>query len=40
MVFLMADLIRQIAASHETSVGFENTFALAAIALRPCGSPR
>lgn len=35
MVFLMADLIRQIAASHETSVGFENTFALAAIAPAP-----
>lgn len=35
MVFLMADLIRQIAASHDAQSGFENTFALAAIAPVP-----
>lgn len=35
MVFLMADMIRQIAASHRVIAGFENTFALAAVAPAP-----
>ena len=35
MVFLMADMIRQIAASHRVIAGFENSFALAAVAPAP-----
>ena len=35
MVFLMADMIRQIAASHGVIAGFENSFALAAVAPAP-----